>query len=165
MRKVQEYHQIKAFVIQFQTEGLYLTPSEADSGIRGIPQRQCSVPGHCSKVSITRVHKFFGFPVCVKSHSHYTVVHYVCDSYVLSHFSSLQPRGLPTRLPCPQDSPGKNTGVGCYALLQGIFPTKGSNPLLYVSCIGRWDLCHQCHLGSPCVRLHYEKKKNTTYIL
>ena len=26
------------------------------------------------------------------------------------------------------DSPGKNTGVGCHALLQGIFPTKGSNP-------------------------------------
>ena len=25
------------------------------------------------------------------------------------------------------DSPGKNTGVGCYALFQGIFPTKGSN--------------------------------------
>ena len=24
--------------------------------------------------------------------------------------------------------PGKNTGVGCYALLQGIFPTQGSNP-------------------------------------
>ena len=26
------------------------------------------------------------------------------------------------------DSPGKNTGVGCYALLQGIFPTQGWNP-------------------------------------
>ena len=26
------------------------------------------------------------------------------------------------------DSPGKNTGVGCCALLQGIFPTQGSNP-------------------------------------
>ena len=26
------------------------------------------------------------------------------------------------------DSPGKNTGVGCYALLQGIFPTQRSNP-------------------------------------
>ena len=25
------------------------------------------------------------------------------------------------------DSPGKNTGVGCHALLQGIFPTQGSN--------------------------------------
>ena len=26
------------------------------------------------------------------------------------------------------DSPGKNTGVGCHALLQGIFPAQGSNP-------------------------------------
>ena len=26
------------------------------------------------------------------------------------------------------DSPGKNTGVGCCTLLQGIFPTQGSNP-------------------------------------
>ena len=26
------------------------------------------------------------------------------------------------------DSPGKDTGVGCYALFQGIFPTQGSNP-------------------------------------
>ena len=26
------------------------------------------------------------------------------------------------------DSPGKHTGVGCHALLQGIFPTQGSNP-------------------------------------
>ena len=26
------------------------------------------------------------------------------------------------------DSPGKNTGVSCYALLQGIYPSQGSNP-------------------------------------
>ena len=32
----------------------------------------------------------------------------------------------PTRLLYPWDSPGKNVGVGCCALLQGIFPTKGS---------------------------------------
>ena len=41
---------------------------------------------------------------------------------------SLQPHGLqPTRLLCPWDSPGKNSGVGCHCLLQGIFPTQGSN--------------------------------------
>ena len=37
--------------------------------------------------------------------------------------------------PRPRDSPGKNTGGGCHALLQGIFPTRGSKPSL--SCIGR----------------------------
>ena len=34
---------------------------------------------------------------------------------------------LPAGLFCPWDSPGKNTGVGCLVLLQGIFPTQGSN--------------------------------------
>ena len=34
---------------------------------------------------------------------------------------TLQPHGRqPTRLPCPRDSPGKNTGVGCHFLLQCI---------------------------------------------
>ena len=32
----------------------------------------------------------------------------------------------PARLLCPWDSPGQNTGVDCYFLLQGIFPTQGS---------------------------------------
>ena len=31
------------------------------------------------------------------------------------------------------DTTGKNTGVGCHALLQGIFPTQGSNPGLPVA--------------------------------
>ena len=31
------------------------------------------------------------------------------------------------------DSPGKNTGVGCHALLQGISPTQGWNPGLPIS--------------------------------
>ena len=53
---------------------------------------------------------------------------------VLSHSAvsdSLWPCGLqPARLLCPWDSPGNNTGVGCHALLQGIFPTQGLNPRL-----------------------------------
>ena len=32
---------------------------------------------------------------------------------------------------CPGDSPGKNSGVGCHALLQGISLTQGSNPHLF----------------------------------
>ena len=34
----------------------------------------------------------------------------------------------PPRLLCPWNFPGKNTGVGSPSLLQGIFPTQGSNP-------------------------------------
>ena len=44
---------------------------------------------------------------------------------------SLRPRGLqPARLLCLWDFLGKNTGVGCHFLLQGIFLTQGSSPSL-----------------------------------
>ena len=36
----------------------------------------------------------------------------------------------PARPLCPWDSPGKNTGVDCRFLLQGIFPTQGLNQCL-----------------------------------
>ena len=44
------------------------------------------------------------------------------------------------------DSPGKNTGVGCRALLQGIFPTQGLNPCLTHCC---WILYCLSHQESP----------------
>ena len=69
---------------------------------------------------------------------------------VLSHSvmtNSLQAHGLqPSRLLCPWDFPDKNTGVGCHALLQGIFPTQGSNPGL-LHC--RQILYCLSHQGSP----------------
>ena len=36
----------------------------------------------------------------------------------------------PARLLCPWNLPSKNTGVGCYFLLQGIFLTQGLNSTL-----------------------------------
>ena len=53
----------------------------------------------------------------------------------------------PARLLHPWDSPGKNTGVCCHSLLQGIFPTQGSNPGL-PHC--RQTLYHLNQQGSPC---------------
>ena len=41
---------------------------------------------------------------------------------------------------CPWASPGKNTGVDCHALLQGIFPTQRSN-LHLLHC--RWMPSHR----------------------
>ena len=41
----------------------------------------------------------------------------------LSHFWPDSSR--PARLLCPRDSLGKNTGVGCHALIQRLFPTQG----------------------------------------
>ena len=44
------------------------------------------------------------------------------------------------------DSPGKNTGVGCHALLQAVFPTQGLNPGLPYC---RQILYHLSHQGGP----------------
>ena len=68
---------------------------------------------------------------------------------------SLQPHGLYM----PLDSPGPNTGVGSLSLLQGIFPTRESNPGLPYC---RWILYQMSHKGtlkllriSTCRRLHH----------
>ena len=50
-----------------------------------------------------------------------------------------------TKLLCPWNSPGKNTGVGCHFLLQGIFLTQGLNPGL-THC--RQTLYRLSHQGS-----------------
>ena len=55
----------------------------------------------------------------------------------------------PTSLLCPQDSPGKNIGVGCHFLLKGIFPTQISN--LHLLSLLHWqvDSLPLIHLGNP----------------
>ena len=76
------------------------------------------------------------------------------DSFLLvteseSHLvvsDSLWPHGLQS----PWNSPGQNTGVGTCSLLQGIFPTQGSNPGL-PQC--RWILYQLSHKGSISDRL------------
>ena len=55
---------------------------------------------------------------------------------------SLWPHGLHS----PWNSPGQNTGVGSLSLLQGIFPTQGSNPG-FPHC--RWILFQLSHQGNP----------------
>ena len=56
---------------------------------------------------------------------------------------SLRPHGLqPSRLLCPWNSPGRNIGVGCHFLLQGIFLMQGSN-LCLLHC--RWILYPLSH--------------------
>ena len=60
---------------------------------------------------------------------------------------SFRPHGLqPARLLCPWSSPGQNTGVGSFSLLQGIFPTQGwSSGLRHC----RQILYCLSHQGSP----------------
>ena len=54
--------------------------------------------------------------------------------------------GSPPGSSVHEDSPGKNTGVGYHALLQGILAIQGSNPGL-LHC--RRILYHLSHQGSP----------------
>ena len=76
---------------------------------------------------------------------------YVCicvpSCSVMSDFAT--PWTLAWQASLPWDFPGWNTGVGCQFLLQGIFPTQGSNP--HLLCLLHWQveslLPH--HLGSP----------------
>ena len=50
---------------------------------------------------------------------------------------------------CQWNFPGRNTGVGCHFLLQGVFPTQGSNPRLQHLLHWQVDYLTLCHLGSP----------------
>ena len=80
------------------------------------------------KVEVTRRKRTLPYPVCV-SHS--------------SVSCSLWPHRLwPVRLLCPWNSPGKNTGMGCHFLLQGLFLIQGSN--LCLLC-----LLHSRHILYP----------------
>ena len=67
----------------------------------------------------------------------------------------LQPHGLyPARLLCPwKRILGKNTRVGCYFLLWGIFPTQGSNPCLLHLLHWQADSLALCHWNIP----HYRR--------
>ena len=58
-------------------------------------------------------------------------------------------RTVAHQAPPPWNFPGKNTVVGCHALLQGIFPTQGSN--LHLLCLLQWqaDSLPLSFLGSP----------------
>ena len=60
----------------------------------------------------------------------------------------LRPCGLQqVNLLCPQDSPGKNSGVGCHTLLQAIFPTQESNP--HLLCVLPWHTHTYMQYPSP----------------
>ena len=72
---------------------------------------------------------------------------------LLSCFSCVQifvtPWTVGHQAPCPRDSLGKNTTMGCYALLQGIFPIQGLKPSLLILLHWQAGSYHYLHLGSP----------------
>ena len=78
---------------------------------------------------------------------------------------------LPTTFLCPWNFPGKNTGVGCHFLLQGIFPTQELNP---ISCISCRQILYYCTTNNAnwaypqaCSMKHYSARlsKNNKIVL
>ena len=96
----------------------------------------------------------------------------LCCSWSLSHVWLCDPMNCICSLPGSSvhgNSPGKNTGVGCHAFLQGIFPTQGLNPSLPHH---KWILYHKAnssrrHKNSRCLDFYewnleiYERKENS----
>ena len=64
----------------------------------------------------------FGFTISPLDYSVCMLSRFSCVSLFVTRWTLAR-----LRLLCPQDSPGKSTGVGCHALLQGIFLTQVSN--------------------------------------
>ena len=94
-------------------------------------------PVHTSPLHSTLLHgssymllpfslKYGGISPCVHS-SHFCCVQLFAALWTAAHQAFL----------CPWDSPGENTGVGCHALLQGIFLSQGWKP--HLLCLLHWQ--------------------------
>ena len=92
---------------------------------------------------ITKLFQITNLAVCVKN------AHFIPKTATLtdaSQYVRVKPLRCPTvatpwtvahQVLCPWDSPGQNTGVGCHALLQGIFLTQKLTPCLV--CLLHWQ--------------------------
>ena len=82
---------------------------------------------------------------CYCEHIEFPSFSFICESKSCSVVSdSLRLHGLYS----PWNSPDQNTGVGCLSLLQGIFPTQGSNPGLPHCRLIIYQLSHKGNPGS-----------------
>ena len=78
---------------------------------------------------------------------------------VLSQFSSVFT--ISTRFLCLWDSPGRNTGMGCHAFLQGIFLTQWLNLHLL-----KWqaDSLQLSHQGRPIVLVQFSSVQSLSHV-
>ena len=109
--------------------------------------KEAKIKRYCSRVFMATNLKEFGRLILAISAS---------PSHVCSVLSdSLRPHGpQPAKLLCPWDFPGKNTGMGCRFILQGIFLTQGSNPSLLSLLHWQAYTLPLSHLGSPSILLN-----------
>ena len=79
---------------------------------------------------------------------------YICES--VNHFFKSDPATLWTVVrQAPWDSPSKNNGEGCHALLQRTFPTQGANPRFISPALAGSSLPLVPHLGRPRIYIHH----------
>ena len=82
----------------------------------------------------------------IHTNTHIVYIFFICvcvcvtvHTKSLESCRTLRPHGpQPARLLCSWDSPGKNTGVDCHFLFQGMVPDQGSNPC--VLCLLHWQV-------------------------
>ena len=79
--------------------------------------------------------------------------HHRCDGHEFEWVSGVGDGQGSLACFSPWDFPGKNTGVSCHALLQGIFPIQGSN--LHLLSLLHWQLGSLPLVppGGPCAHL------------
>ena len=119
-----------------------------------LPVKSTGVGCHCLLLPFcSKLHKILiGFTCLPRANSlSFVVLHSRITKWwsacMLSHVRLWTPWTLAHRLLCPWNFPGKNTGVGCYFLLQGIFQTQGSNWFLwYLLLSGKESSC-QCSIS------------------
>ena len=87
---------------------------------------------------------FYTFPLRIIPFSKYSSFLLVCCVFNCVQLFVI-PWNVALQAPLSMEFSGKNTAVGCHFLLQGIFPTQGSNPGL-LHC--RRNLLPLSHLGS-----------------
>ena len=87
-----------------------------------------NLPTVISMVTFWKTSRTFNITLRLREIELTRLILHACKHVCSIVSNSLWPHGLqPARLLCLWDFPGKNTGVGCHALLQGIFPTQGSH--------------------------------------
>ena len=117
-----------------------------DRGIAGLhltcfDQSQMLQEYFCSKKLVETPQRFCFYGVC-------RLVTKSCPTLLKAHGMQL------AKFLSPWDSLGKNTAVGCHALLQGIFPTQESNRHL-LDLPGSRLLYPQRHLGSSYMYMYF----------
>ena len=118
-------------------------------GFDNTPCNRCKVVFICIPWWIDKLITLYLVDFCMSGDfcpSPFSIFNWMCVYAQTPTHVSWRPHALwPSRLLCPWGFPGKNTGVGCHVLLQGIFLTQGSNPQLLHRQVESLPLSH---LGS-----------------